>query len=234
MSTRAQIELTNEEDRVLLYHHFDGYPEWLVPNLIQKALIIMQDDAVDPAYKQMCYRPEAAALYFAEAHFQNVKEFNRKYKEKGWKIPLCSGFEFCDNHGLHADIEWFYLVHLAKEPDGWLTEVLRPKKAYWEAKKLPKYISEAEDLLEKKGELFIARERIEYLGKFPRPGEVYRRRWYDLGGKEVTEYIEVLEAKDWFVRAKLIRKRAGKKEFEGEVEITPFDLRHYSIRIRRT
>ena len=127
MSTRAQIEIKNKDNKVLLYHHYDGYPEWLVPELIYKAFKLMEDD-MKPGYEHFCFYPESAALYFAEAHFQNVKEFNESYKERGWKTPLCSGFEFCDSHGLHSDIEWFYLIHLEEVPKGWLTEVFRPNE----------------------------------------------------------------------------------------------------------
>jgi len=237
MATRAQLELTNEEDKVLLYHHFDGYPEWLIPGFIHKAFLHMVGD-VAPSYEHMCFRPEAAALYFADAHFNNVRELNAKYKDRGWKTPICSGFEFCDAHGLHADIEWFYIVHLVPERfahrqsgaretrRGWLTEVLTPTKAYWEAKQLPRYISEAEDLLEKQGELFVARDGIEYLGELPCPGELYEQRWRNLDGKPIIERLRVLEVDGWLVEVDTFVEENGKVEHRGSRKMAPFRLVH--------
>ena len=83
MSTRTQVQVTDGEEKLTLYHHTDGYPSYMLP-LIKKAW----------------------SMY-----------------GKGWEgarvgkvaSMLCAVdpivFEPEDNHKLHADIEYYYIIN---------------------------------------------------------------------------------------------------------------------------
>ncbi len=253
MSTRAHVELTDGEEHVLLYHHYDGYPEWLVPNLIQQARRLMEDDLTNPSYDHMRARPDQAALYFAEAHFRNVRDLNGRQRrrrdrdpdptqhdEERWRTPLCSGFEVCDNHGLHGDIEWFYRVWLweperspyrpaddREAPAGWHTEVFTPNRAYWGSRNLPDDISHALDYLDRRGELAVTGDAVRYLGELPEPGAVYEREYRRVSGHPICEHLTIRERGDWLLAADYTRRVDGEVEYQGRRTISPFALGDY-------
>jgi len=94
MSTRCQVKIqvhsghTNDDEKVTLYHHCDGYPTNMLP-LIHKAFV---DNGGAENWK--LERAGHAASF------------------------LCAtdpgGFEPEAGHDLHGDIEWYYVVTVGK------------------------------------------------------------------------------------------------------------------------
>jgi len=235
MSTRSQIEITNGEDQTLLYHHHDGYPEWLVPEFIQKAVKLLYEDLTNPGYLHMRHDPRRVASYFAEAHYESIREFNRSNKNHDRKVPLCSGFEQCDEHGLHGDIEWFYLFDLGmpeRIPMGSLddsdlefpTRVFTPNEAYWTAEKLPDYISRGEELMDERGRLLITPDRVRQAGLLPERGEVYTNEVRDFQGNRVTYELRVLDVNDWLATGVANRYKVTGMEPLGTREVAALRL----------
>jgi hypothetical protein len=83
MSTRCQVKVTDGEQSLTLYHHTDGYPSHMLP-VIKKAW--------DEHGKEW----EGARVYKVASMLCAVD-------------PVV--FEPLDYHGLHADIEYYYVIN---------------------------------------------------------------------------------------------------------------------------
>ena len=105
MSTRCQVKVIGEgiyPDELTLYHHTDGYPEYMIP-LLAKAY-----GYVDPS------------------GYDNDWVKGRAGKVAGllcWADPAV--FEPESSHELHGDIEFYYKLFCGKS-EGWEVEVLNP------------------------------------------------------------------------------------------------------------
>lgn len=123
MSTRCQVTVMQEgmrgwEERVTLYHHFDGYPEGMLP-LFKKAFEIGMTPKGD------WHQPGC--------------ELGRVGKVASF---LCAadpgGFEPEEGHALHGDIEFFYRLWCVNHRGGtvgdqptWDVEVLIPAQGFF-------------------------------------------------------------------------------------------------------
>ena len=106
MSTRAHIEIIDRHDRtdkrcdslvVRLYHHFDGYPQWMGPEL--ERLITEAKRILKNLYWWDSERVGAlmVALSANEAGYGSVPTFQ----------PTCAW---------HADIDYLWRVYLGPDP----------------------------------------------------------------------------------------------------------------------
>tara|TARA_Y100001963_G_C6740344_1_gene428626 strand:- start:980 stop:1447 length:468 start_codon:yes stop_codon:yes gene_type:complete len=122
MGTRCQVRVKSEglswnEER-WLYHHWDGYPENMVP-IINKAQTVYHNNFV---YNQ--YDPETQMAMKSTNAYQN----GRAGKVSAF---LCAvdptGFEPEDVGDLHGDIEYLYKLFLVNKNGGAMGE-----KPVWE------------------------------------------------------------------------------------------------------
>jgi len=101
MSTRANVELqTTDGESVLLYHHWDGYPRWIVPE-IERLLAIIAERLSEPGCLSWWDSERVGALMV--------------YLSKR-EADLVPGFQ--PSSGIHGDIEYYYVVLLGPE-FGW-------------------------------------------------------------------------------------------------------------------
>ena len=90
MSTRCQVQIKNKEDKVTLYHHSDGYPDWMVN-----------------------------VFYDASAYRNTIADYaSFKFTRSGYVAGvLCIvdplQFELLDYHDLHGDIEYYYILDVS-------------------------------------------------------------------------------------------------------------------------
>lgn len=120
MSTRCQIEFSsiykNEKkekrtESILVYHHSDGYPEGVIPEL-KKFLKWIGGRIEDLEYTA------ANFIYWSKRNFEE-KYYYEEWgggKNKKWSEPqnfnsiLLIGFGICEKDNFHGDIEYFYNV----------------------------------------------------------------------------------------------------------------------------
>jgi len=83
MSTRCQVKVTgtdiNNAEPVTLYHHCDGYPEYMLPTIAKGWQDTWQAGRIGKAAAMICSADP-------------------------------TGFEIEQGHGLHGDIEYYYVV----------------------------------------------------------------------------------------------------------------------------
>lgn len=104
MSTRCQVQVTDGEDKLTMYHHYDGYPD----NIL-KQLQSGYNKGIE-TIKNTSYMSEKDALR------QRGYMMTRAYKASAFIIASePDGFEPLDYHDRHGDIEWFYTVHVFEE-----------------------------------------------------------------------------------------------------------------------
>ena len=102
MSTRCQVQVIQEgmgswEDKVTLYHHTDGYPEYMIP-IINKA-----------------YNYKRKPLWKGDTDLSCGWEKGRAGKVASllcWADPIV--FEPEEGHELHGDIEYYKKTLLRK------------------------------------------------------------------------------------------------------------------------
>jgi hypothetical protein len=111
MSTRCQVQVIQEsehwEDKITLYHHWDGYPENIIPLI----------------YKAYCY---------GNSPFADNENYYKTdlMKERAGKAAslLCwadpAQFEPEQHHKLHLDIDYYYRLYCSESP--------LKKRAIWE------------------------------------------------------------------------------------------------------
>ena len=135
MSTRCQVRVIQRaidifnkpwEEDVTLYHHTDGYPEYMIP-IIWNAYNFTDEE---------------------ESIFESNKASFRSWqKERAGKVAsfLCWAdpgvFEPEAGHELHVDIEYYYRIYCTN-PDGkqmqtdlppyWEIEILVPDGDFWD------------------------------------------------------------------------------------------------------
>jgi len=129
MSTRSQVEVVQEgmdwEEKILLYHHSDGYPTNMLPLIKQ-------------GYEQVLKKNKKAKKRYGGTGDYYMYEAGRAGKAASF---LCAadpgGFEPESGFDLHGDIEWFYVVKVVNKSGGsmaenpqWLVDVYVPPE--WE------------------------------------------------------------------------------------------------------
>ena len=113
MSTRANIMV--EGSNVVIYKHYDGYPEGVLPVLIPFLKDFHKDRGMDEEY-MVCQIVRAFAVEEGLAgEDDHVKEVDVKL---GWGLDV----------GLrHADIEYLYVVR-----DGCFVEIRKTTDEFWD------------------------------------------------------------------------------------------------------
>jgi hypothetical protein len=128
MSTRCQVQVVaggscagHEDEKITLYHHWDGYPSNMVP-LLASAFKPAASKGIADAQNWMLGRPAKAAAFICAVD--------------------AGGFEPESGHALHGDIEWFYRVKVTTE--AWVVDVysadgfdLEPEELRLVAKNVP-------------------------------------------------------------------------------------------------
>lgn len=89
MSTRCQVEVTDGDHKITLYHHTDGYPSYMLP-------------LIKSAWKKYGKGWEGARVYKVASMLCAVD-------------PTI--FEPLPYHDLHADIEYFYSINCKGKMD---------------------------------------------------------------------------------------------------------------------
>ena len=119
MSTRAQLIVIQEhnnceDDKIMMYHHHDGYPSWMLVEFLKaynKAITQKYDHL-----KSFAYRCGKAASYLCSI---DPAEFEPE-----------SGFNF------HGDIEWFYKIFVnCQNKVGereWQIEIYTTDNSFWD------------------------------------------------------------------------------------------------------
>jgi|SRR3990167_1338098 len=82
MSTRCQVKVTNGEESLTLYHHTDGYPDYMLPT-------------IKKAWEKYGQGWEGARVYKVASMLCAVDP---------------TVFEPLDYHSLHGDIEYYYVI----------------------------------------------------------------------------------------------------------------------------
>jgi hypothetical protein len=118
MSTRCQVKVVQEgtewKQEVSLYHHTDGYPDYMI-GVIRKA----------------------------KAQYGLGWEGGRAGKVASALCAIDPMvFEPEDSHTLHGDIEFYYILKVQNQSGGsmaeipnWEVEIYEPKKGFWKLKK---------------------------------------------------------------------------------------------------
>jgi hypothetical protein len=100
MSTRCQIQVFEYDGREnplnTLYHHLDGYPEYMIPKIFE-------------------------AYSYGDQDPKNYREYNFLKSRAGkiagllcWADPGC--FEPEDRHNFHSDIDYYYRLYFREFP----------------------------------------------------------------------------------------------------------------------
>ncbi len=115
MGTRCQVRVKSEglgwEENSWLYHHYDGYPENMVPIIHEAQLVVHNNFVVNQ------YDPETKL---------GMKSSNSYMNGRAKKVSsfLCTvdptGFEPEDVGDLHGDIEYLYKLFLVNQNGGTL------------------------------------------------------------------------------------------------------------------
>lgn len=108
MSTRCQVKVIGEginPDELTLYHHTDGYPEYMIP-LLTKAHGYEHPDGYDMSWTKERAGKVASLLC--------------------WADPAV--FEPESSHELHGDIEFYYKLYCGKSEE-WEIEILDPDES---------------------------------------------------------------------------------------------------------
>jgi hypothetical protein len=160
MSTRCQTKVIEGQtdssqqynEDITLYHHCDGYPEWMVP-LFWKAYLFGITPFV-PVWK----KDEPAA---APTDAYQWQAFRGGYAAS----MLCHidprGFQPENSHELHGDIEWYYKLYVGgktvkgQEQRQWELEIYKAKIRRKAAPLLKKVLNRTPlcDLVDAAGEL---------------------------------------------------------------------------------
>ena len=111
MSTRCQVQVIDEEEnKITLYHHCDGYMENMVP--------LMRKGFEESSRDWKIGRAGKAAAFLCAA-------------DPG-------GFDIEEGHDLHSDIEYLYRFYCITKQTGstdhpkWEIEVWVPKPGFWD------------------------------------------------------------------------------------------------------
>ncbi len=111
MSTRCQIEWIWDKEKCLTYRHSDGYPDGVVPDLLEylKWMGFRADDL------EYCV---ATWFYFTKRYYEQEflkgKRWNSDEVAHDCNSIVKLGYGVCADKQLHGDIEYFYEVDLKK------------------------------------------------------------------------------------------------------------------------
>jgi hypothetical protein len=97
MSTRANIIITDGEDKLYFYRHSDGYPEGTMPTL-EKFLAMVKNGQIRDNTCQ-------SAGWLIMIGYDEYKEY-----QPDWKVGA-----YEPTTGIHGDIEYLYVVDLVKK-----------------------------------------------------------------------------------------------------------------------
>jgi hypothetical protein len=115
MSTRCQVKVTQPNESITLYHHTDGYPEYMIPMIAR-------------AYH---FQDETSKKYY---HDGKDWRKGRAGKVAGlicWSDP--GTFEPEDTHTLHGDIEYYYLINVIDEDKPrWEVSIYESQDGFWD------------------------------------------------------------------------------------------------------
>lgn len=125
MSTRCNVAIYNESSHeipgALLYHHDNGFPEWMGPEL-ERSLKAAWSVLLD-GYRAYWWDPERVAALMIAGSFKNNG------------VPK---FQPCMQH--HWDIAYLWKVHLVQEPCSYKIEAYRLDKS----EVIPEWVAESE------------------------------------------------------------------------------------------
>ncbi len=106
MSTRCQVKVQDARDAVTLYHHTDGYPEYMIPKMVE-AWQFGESDASDRDFKKGSAGRVASFLCAVDPGV----------------------FEPEEGHELHGDIEYYYVLHVtSRGPLAWTVDIYQPSR----------------------------------------------------------------------------------------------------------
>lgn len=123
MSTRSQVHIIGcgegggNDANIMLYHHCDGYPTYMVPT-IQKAL-----KEVNKPHK------------LGDVEYNDGWKGGRPGKAASF---LCAsdpgGYEVENHQELHGDIEFLYILRVSSDQKGanWVVQIRVPLDGFWD------------------------------------------------------------------------------------------------------
>lgn len=103
MSTRANIIIKDEWDKLYFYRHSDGYPEVTLPSLNQFLDMVKEGKIRDNASQSAGW-----LIIIGHEEYRQVREDYPEHTE--WKV---GAYEPTTN--LHGDIEHLYVIDLEKK-----------------------------------------------------------------------------------------------------------------------
>jgi hypothetical protein len=127
MGTRSEIVLWDGglERPLVLYKHWDGYPEFMIPH-IRRALRLAAWMAADHRH-WLGYAENAAAyliLYDGLWHIHRKRMWKRA---QGWEVPCNVDIRPCG--GIADLVEYVYVIRLS--PERWDVEVFEVDPGFW-------------------------------------------------------------------------------------------------------
>ncbi len=110
MSTRANIVITDNDDKLFFYKHSDGYPEGTLPTLERFLKHVKNGEIRD----NVC-QASGWLIIFGNTEYEQGSEPTRE--SSGWKVGA-----YEPTIGIHGDIEYLYHVDLVEEKITVVTE----------------------------------------------------------------------------------------------------------------
>jgi len=149
MGTRCLIDILGEYgQRARLYHHFDGYPENVVPFIQEVEQWI--HPMLSPSEKHLARDPDLVAATFSQYELNCLKQCKAEAEAKGegWSkdlSPLGSFISVAPNQAVDFDVwfdvEFYYLVAISRVP--WQVEPFEVVRDYGQAlaeQRIPRFI----------------------------------------------------------------------------------------------
>lgn len=122
MSTRANIIIKDDYDKLIFYRHSDGYPEGVKPTLDKLCTLVQEGELRDNVIQTAGWLITFGAQEMNECYKGEIPSYSK------WKV----GF-YEPTTCVHDDIEHAYVVDLS---DKTYKEIpIREAKKIWKAKK---------------------------------------------------------------------------------------------------
>jgi len=102
MSTRANIIITDGDDKLYFYRHSDGYPEGTMPTLNQFLDKVKKGEIRDNV-------SQSAGWLIVIGHEEYAKN-REEYEHTRWKVGA-----YEPTTCIHGDIEYLYVIDLEKK-----------------------------------------------------------------------------------------------------------------------
>jgi hypothetical protein len=120
MSTRANIIIKDEHDKLFFYRHSDGYPEGTLPTL-EKFLLYVKEGKIRDNVSQssgwlIIIGAEEYKAIPNKRRYELTKEDEKEWHKKIYSEPLdwkVGAYE--PTTGIHGDIEFLYVIDLDKK-----------------------------------------------------------------------------------------------------------------------